>query len=88
MHTKSDSGASAQSLFWLSYLRVPWVLLLVCGILLGLASYYVRDFRFDASSDTLVVEGDVDLAQYEEVVEVFGGDDFPSPRFGSVKGPE
>ena len=76
MHTKSDSGASAQSLVWLSYLRVPWVLLLVCGILLGLASYYVRDFRFDASSDTLVVEGDVDLAQYEEVVEVFGGDDF------------
>ena len=76
MHTESDNAHSAQSLVWLAYLRVPWVLLLLCGILLGLAVYYVGDFRFDASSDTLVVEGDADLAEYEEVVEVFGGDDF------------
>ena len=76
MHKQSDNASSAQSLVWLAYLRAPWVLLLLCGILLGLASYYVGDFRFDASSDTLVVEGDADLAQYEEVVEVFGGDDF------------
>jgi hypothetical protein len=68
MHTESDNAHSAQSLVWLAYLRVPWVLLLLCGILLGLAVYYVGDFRFDASSDTLVVEGDADLAEYEEVV--------------------
>jgi hypothetical protein len=49
---------------------------MISGILLALAGYYVRDFRFDASSDTLVVEGDADLARYEQVVEVFGGDDF------------
>jgi len=49
---------------------------MLSGILLALASYYVRDFRFDASSDTLVVEGDADLARYQQVVEVFGGDDF------------
>jgi predicted RND superfamily exporter protein len=76
MNTGSDNGPPAQSLIWLAYLRAPWVVLVVCGLILGLAGSYLKDFRFDASSDTLVVEGDADLAQYEEVAEVFGGDDF------------
>ena len=76
MDTEPDSEPSTRPLNWFAYLRVPWVLLMISGILLALASYYVRDFRFDASSDTLVVEGDADLARYEQVVEVFGGDDF------------
>jgi len=71
-----DNEPSKRSLNWFAYLRVPWVLIVISIILLALASYYVRDFRFDASSDTLVVEGDADLARYKQVVEVFGGDDF------------
>ena len=64
MDTEPDSEPSTRPLNWFAYLRVPWVLLMISGILLALASYYVRDFRFDASSDTLVVEGDADLARY------------------------
>ena len=76
MQADTGNAPTARSLIWLSYLRAPWVLLFACAIVLGLAGYHVSDFRFDASSDTLVVEGDADLAQYEEMVEVFGGDDF------------
>ena len=57
VHMELDNEPSGRSLNWFAYLRVPWVLLIVNCILLSLASYYVSDFRFDASSDTLVVEG-------------------------------
>ncbi|MEM9621978.1 MAG: MMPL family transporter [Pseudomonadota bacterium] len=60
----------------LDYLRWPWLWLLVSAVVLGLAINYAGAFRFDASSDTLVVEGDADLALYEQVVAVFGGDEF------------
>jgi predicted RND superfamily exporter protein len=43
---------------------------------LGVSIYFAGYFRFDASSETLVVEGDADLATYERVAAVFGGDDF------------
>lgn len=76
MPVESDSQSSRRPLNWFAYLRVPWVLMMASGILLALAGYYVRDFRFDASSETLVVDGDADLARYEQVVETFGGDDF------------
>ncbi len=76
MQAGADKAPTAQSLIWLAYLRMPWLVLLLCFTLLGIAGYHVGNFRFDASSDTLVVEGDADLAQYDEMVDVFGGDDF------------
>lgn len=50
------------------------LLLLAAGMLL--AAYYATYFGFDASYDTLVVEGDPDLATYLRVSEQFGGDEF------------
>jgi len=44
--------------------------------LLAVSGYYMSHFRFDASSETLVVQGDPDLAMYDRVTEIFGGDDF------------
>ncbi|WP_435148396.1 efflux RND transporter permease subunit [Candidatus Pelagibacter bacterium nBUS_32] len=38
--------------------------------------YYSKDFRLDASSDTLLIEGDPDLAYLEEVSERYGSKDF------------
>lgn len=62
-----------------AYLRLldsPRTLLLVLGAVVALAGYYATHFSFDASSDTLVVQGDPDLATYLEVSERFGGDEF------------
>jgi predicted RND superfamily exporter protein len=60
----------------LAYLDWPRTVVFVTLCLLGVAGYYMSHFRFDASSETLVVEGDPDLAMYERVTELFGGDDF------------
>lgn len=60
----------------LAYLNQPWLVLVGFFLLAGIAVNYFADFRFDASSDTLVVEGDPDLLEYEQVVETFGGDAF------------
>ena len=60
----------------LRYLAWPKTLLCAHVVLLALALFYSQSFGFDASSDTLVVEGDPDLAQYNEMVEVFGSDAF------------
>lgn len=61
---------------WFGYLRSPWLLLFVTALLLATSGYYATFFRFDASSENLVVQGDADLAEYEQVARTFGGDDF------------
>jgi len=40
------------------------------------AGYYLKNFAFDASADTLVVQGDPKLATYRKMTEFFGGDEF------------
>lgn len=51
------------------------LILLLTGLCL-VAAYFVQDFRFDASEDTLVAEGDPELAYYRDVSEQFGGEGF------------
>ena len=38
--------------------------------------YFSKDFRLDASSETLLIEGDPDLAYLKEVTERYGSKDF------------
>lgn len=53
-------------------------LLMLLGILIVLAAILPgsRYFSFDASADTLVVQGDPDLEFYQQVLAKFGGDEF------------
>ena len=53
--------------------KVVFVLLLVTILSFG---YYSKDFRLDASSETLLIEGDPDLAYLEEVSDRYGSKDF------------
>ena len=39
-------------------------------------TYLAKDFRLDASSDTLLIEGDPDLKYLKEVTERYGSKDF------------
>ena len=38
--------------------------------------YYTKDFRLDASSDTLLIEGDPDLTYLKEISERYGSKEF------------
>ena len=82
----SSPAASLKIHSGLIYLKRPWLVLAVHVLLILGAIYYAGSFGFDASSDTLVVEGDPDLAAYEEVVEVFGGDAFLFMTFKPSQG--
>ena len=50
-----------------------FVLLLITLLSFG---YFSKDFRLDASSETLLIEGDPDLAYLKEVTERYGSKDF------------
>ena len=40
------------------------------------SSYYSKDFRLDASSETLLIDGDPDLAYLKDVSERYGSKEF------------
>ncbi len=62
--------------WYFSLLKYPRLVLFSCLILCLAVMSGIRHFSFDASADTLVVEGDPALAQYNEMAAIFGGDDF------------
>jgi predicted RND superfamily exporter protein len=53
--------------------KTVFVLLLIAILSFG---FYSKDFRLDASSETLLIEGDPDLAYLNEVTERYGSKDF------------
>ena len=53
-------------------------------ILLGFM-YHAKDFRLDASSDTLLIEGDPDLEYLKEITDRYGANDFLVLTFTPVQ---
>ena len=57
-------------------LKNPKSILVVLLIILINFAYYSKDFRLDASSETLLIDGDPDLAYLNEVNERYGSKEF------------
>jgi predicted RND superfamily exporter protein len=57
----------------LKNLKLVFVLLVIAILSFG---YYSKDFRLDASSETLLIDGDPDLAYLKEITERYGSKDF------------
>jgi predicted RND superfamily exporter protein len=57
-------------------LKNPKIVFILLVIAILSFSYYSKDFRLDASSETLLIEGDPDLAYLKEVTERYGSKDF------------
>jgi hypothetical protein len=53
--------------------KLIFTILLICLIGFG---YYSKNFRLDASSETLLIEGDPDLKYLHEINERYGSKDF------------
>ncbi|MDC3201897.1 MMPL family transporter [Candidatus Pelagibacter sp.] len=53
--------------------KTVFVLLIIAILSFG---YYSKDFKLDASSETLLIEGDPDLAYLKEVTDRYGSKDF------------
>ncbi|WP_420427190.1 efflux RND transporter permease subunit [Algiphilus sp.] len=54
----------------------PWLVWLLLAALLGVAAWQAQNFRLDASTDSLIIEGDKDLAYYRTIAERYGSQDF------------
>ena len=59
-----------------SVLRNPKTIFALLVIAILSFGYYSKDFRLDASSETLLIEGDPDLAYLQQVTERYGSKDF------------
>jgi predicted RND superfamily exporter protein len=57
-------------------LRYPSLIVALVVLVAVFAGFQVKKFSFDASADTLVVQGDPGLARYQDMARIFGGDDF------------
>ncbi len=57
-------------------LRKPKSILVILVILLVSFGYFAKDFRLDASSETLLIEGDPDLKYLREVTKRYGSKEF------------
>ena len=57
-------------------LRFPLAVLVVVFAATSFFGYWLKDFKFDASSDSIVLENDADLAYYDKTRELFGSDDY------------
>src|SRR4029453_11629034 len=57
-------------------LRHPLLVVLAFGAGLIFFGYNLKNFRMDASSDSLILENDADLKYYEATREIFGSDDY------------
>ncbi|MDZ7753137.1 MAG: MMPL family transporter [Gammaproteobacteria bacterium] len=68
--------ATLYSLYFGLVLRRPVVALLMVGLFILAAAWFARDFKLDASADSLLLENDADLRYYREIRERYGSDDF------------
>ena len=57
-------------------LKRPWLTLGLLSILVVPAGYYSKDFRLDASADTLVLENDAALRYYRSITARYGSEDY------------
>ncbi len=59
-----------------SVLKKPKTVLAILMLILLSFTYHAKDFRLDASSDTLLIEGDPDLEYLKEITKRYGAKDF------------
>ncbi len=59
-----------------SILKNPKTIFALLILIILSFGYYSKDFRLDASSETLLIEGDPDLAYLKEITERYGSKDF------------
>ena len=57
-------------------LKNPKTVFIILIVTIFSFGYFSKDFRLDASSETLLIEGDPDLAYLKEVTERYGSKDF------------
>jgi len=74
--TNESKPAPLVALYRDTVLRVPWLFVLITAGFAAFFGYYTKDFKLDASSESIVLENDPDLRYYNETRDIFGSDDY------------
>ena len=86
---KSENRSNMMNGFSKLYNRVvlghPKVVLIVLLLILAFFSYHAKDFKLDASPDTLLLEDDKDLKKYREISDRYKVTDFLFVTFTPYK---
>ncbi len=72
----TSSKSPIERLFDQTVLAHPRIVLAVILVFISFLGYQAKDFRLDASADTLILEDDQDLKNTREVVNRYGEQDF------------
>ncbi len=72
--------------FYRALLEQPVAIVAVVLTIAGFAAWHTRDFKFDASAETLVVEDDPALHYYEATLDKFGESSFVVLTYTPLKG--
>ena len=75
-----------EQLYQNTVLKKPKIILLFLIVALLGFGYFSKDFKLDASSDTLLIEGDPDLKYLKEITNRYGAKEFLVLTF-TPKGP-
>ena len=59
-----------------SVLAYPLATVFLCAAFILFLAYHISDFRLDASGDTLVLENDQSLKEYNLIKQQYGSDEF------------
>ncbi len=80
--------AAASGVYDNTVLKHPRTVFLALVLVLGILGYHARNFRLDASADTLVLENDEDLRYLRELTDHYGVSEFLliayTPRSGDL----
>lgn len=71
-----DRVSILASLYNKTVLGVPYLALAVVLAFVLFFGYHIKDFKFDASSEAVILENDPDLRYYNTTRELFGSDDY------------
>ena len=64
------------NLYYKLVLEYPKAWLALITLVVGVSGFYVKDFRLDASADSLILENDKDLLYYRAINKAYGTEDF------------
>ena len=63
-------------LYFSKIVKFPLFSILILAVILLFSLYHIKDFRLDASADSLILESDKDLMIYREVMNKYSTEDF------------
>ena len=72
-----------KNIYLTTVVKRPFLVLIFMSVILCFFSFHIKDFKLDASADSLLLEDDKDLQLFRETIERYSTKDFLFVTFTS-----